>query len=358
VKNRLFGIITTIQEPTPSTRRLSHCLQETDARLLVIGDQKGPASFDQEGVEFLSLPDQLALDLDLARKLPTGHYTRKNVGYLVAIQRGASCLYETDDDNAPLSDWAPRRETVEALTVEEKRWINVYRCFSEKKIWPRGFPLGEIRDSLSRDLVVSEAGATRRAPIQQGLANNSPDVDAVWRLVLDEAFDFQPGPSVYLPRGAWCPFNSQSTWWFPVAYPLMYLPSYCSFRMTDIWRSFIAQRCLWEMGLGLVFHGPEVVQERNAHNLMRDFADEIPGYTRNGEMVEILERLALVQGPNAVAGNLLTCYEALIKAEFFPAKELDLVTTWLDDLRKISAADRITSGTLESNLSHVGAHLE
>ena len=78
---------------------------------------------------------------------------------------------------------------------------------------------------------------------------------------------------VWLGPETWCPFNSQSTWWFPVAYPLMYLPSRVSFRMTDIWRGFVAQRCLWELGKGIVFHAAEVVQRRNPHALLRDFAD-------------------------------------------------------------------------------------
>ena len=332
----LVSVITTIQRPTPSVQLLSSCLQRIRARLIVVGDQKGPESFYMAGAEFLSLRDQLTLSYGLAHKLPTGHYTRKNVGYLVAIDSRATCIYETDDDNAPLPNWCPRKETVTTTAVAEKKWLNVYRHFSGKKIWPRGFPLEEVHNSFQDRLSYAEENVKRIAPIQQGLANNSPDVDAIWRLILDEPFDFEPGPSVYLPRGTWCPFNSQSTWWFPAAYPLMYLPSYCSFRMTDIWRSFIAQRCLWEMGHGLVFHGPEVIQERNAHNLMRDFVDEIPGYTRNAEMVDLLERLSLGTGPAAVNSNLRTCYEALVEAGFFPQKELELVEAWLSDLQAIN----------------------
>jgi hypothetical protein len=108
------------------------------------------------------------------------------------------------------------------------------------------------------------------------LADHSPDVDAVWRLVLDRPFCFDKGESLYLAPGTWCPFNSQSTWWWPEAYPLLYLPSFCTFRMTDIWRSFVAQRCLWAVGQGVAFHASEVAQARNQHNLMRDFEDEVP----------------------------------------------------------------------------------
>ncbi len=334
MNHKLFSVVTTVQQPTESVRRFVSVLRRANSRLIVIGDKKGPTGYDLERVDFLPLSAQLECEFDLARKLPTGHYARKNVGYLLAITQGAACIYETDDDNAPVESWAPRAEMIDALAVRDSGWVNVYRLFSEDKIWPRGFPLDAVADSLRGRAILSRHGGRVQAPIQQGLVNNAPDVDAIWRLTLDRPFEFEPGPSVLLPPGAWCPFNTQSTWWFPLAYPLMYLPSFCSFRMTDIWRSFIAQRCLWELDLGIVFHAPEVVQQRNHHDLMRDFQDEIPGYTRNNELAAILDGLSLAKGADALGANLITCYRELIGAEFFPDKEIELVNAWLDDLEK------------------------
>src|SRR5581483_5657775 len=102
-------------------------------------------------------------------------------------------------------------------------------------------------------------------------------------------------------------FNSQTTWWWPEAFPLLYLPSFCSFRMTDIWRSFVAQRCLWELGHGLVFHASEVIQERNQHNLLRDFGDEVSGYLQNSRLTAALQELRLQPGPAAAGANLIAC---------------------------------------------------
>lgn len=334
MQSSLSTVITTIQQQTESVRKLRHQLRRCGVRLIVIGDKKGPSSYDLEGVEFLSLAAQLETAFYLARELPTGHYARKNIGYLVAIKQRASCIYETDDDNAPLENWEPRAETLGAVAVTERGWVNVYRLFTEERIWPRGFPLDALSDSFLKPPSLAEETCAVRAPIQQGLVNNSPDVDAIWRLVMDRPLDFQAAASVLLPPGAWCPFNSQSTWWFPVAYPLMYLPSFCSFRMTDIWRSFIAQRCLWELDMGIVFHGPEVVQQRNEHDLMRDFNDEVPGYLRNVALVEILAGLKLFKGVDRIGANLLLCYEALAAAQIFPKDEVTLVTVWLDDLER------------------------
>jgi STELLO glycosyltransferase-like protein len=348
VPELFYAVLTTVQFPTDAVRRLISRLRETSAELIVVGDKKGPDAYDLTGTEFFSFTDQLALDFELARKLPVGHYARKNIGYLIAAGRSASSIYETDDDNAPLTNWKPRQEFIEAVPVAGAGWINVYRFFSDDNIWPRGFAIEELRN-FSRRPEPSVGLTTCRAPIQQGLANNSPDVDAIWRLVLDKPFYFREGKSVYLSPGSWCPFNSQSTWWFPVAYPLMYLPSYCSFRMTDIWRSFVAQRCLWELDCGIAFHGPEVVQDRNDHNLLEDFSDEVPGYLGNGKLARTLGALTLEKGVDAIADNLSACYEALVMAEFFPAEELDLLRSWTKDLAQAKSGRAVASDALLMN---------
>lgn len=328
--SRPHAVVTTIQEPTPSMVRLARFLARDALPLVVIGDRKGPARFELEGAELFTLAQQQALPFELARAAPVGHYSRKNLGYLVAISRGATCLYETDDDNAPLDGWRPRTLRVSgARPARGDRWANVYRLFSDELVWPRGLPLERIRDEAP---ALGGAPVELDAPIQQGLADGSPDVDAVWRLVLDRDVRFRAGAPVVLEPGTWCPFNSQTTWWWPEAYPLLYLPSHCSFRMTDIWRSFVAQRCLWALGRRLVFHGPEVVQERNAHRLVRDLEDEVPGYLGNDAIVERLGALALTGGADALPENVRRCYEELVRGGFVGAAELPLVEAWLRDL--------------------------
>ena len=323
------SVITTIAEPTEAMHRLSSRLKKFDATLIAVGDTKGPRSFNLLNAEFLPIEKQLDLPFKLAKALPTKHYARKNIGYLQAIFEKADVIYETDDDNAPLDNWTLRAETVkEVRLVTEHGWSNVYKYFTSQNIWPRGLLLDEIHTVRP----VAETCSQIEAPIQQGLVNLSPDVDAIWRLAEDHPFDFDNAPSVSLGPHVWCPFNTQSTWWFPKAFPLMYVPSNCSFRMCDIWKSFIAQRCLWEIGHGVVFHAPEVVQKRNVHNLMKDFTDEIPGYTGNRKLTEILENTNLLSGKDNIPDNLMRCYEALQTAGFFPPEELQLVKLWLSDI--------------------------
>jgi STELLO glycosyltransferases len=331
-------VVTTIQEPTDSMRVLAH--QATAHRLqwIVIGDQKGPASFTLAPAELVSLEEQRALSFKIARLLPEKHYARKNLGYLLAISRGCDCIYETDDDNAPTEAWQVRTLQTEVRKMARKSdasWVNVYSAYTTEFVWPRGLPLNRARQGNARDFEIAAVPVRATAPIQQGLVNGSPDVDAIWRLMFDREFSFEDFPNISLPRGLWSPFNSQNTWWWEEAFPLLYLPSYCSFRMTDIWRSLVAQRCLWELGYELEFHHADVRHARNEHDLMHDFEQEIVGYLRNDEIRRILESCDLRFGKSHLKDNLLRCYEALVRADVILTEELALVGAWLEDCPEI-----------------------
>jgi hypothetical protein len=334
---KLVTVITTIQQPTTAVESIVQICQSIESPVIVIGDEKGPHSYDLAGAEFFGLQRQLESRFELARKLPVGHYSRKNFGYLEAISHRADCIYETDDDNAPLPSWNTRNQFVEACEIgtavakAQPNWVNVYKHFTDANIWPRGLPLDQIHTPLANPGQPEKTWA----PIQQGLANGAPDVDAVWRLVMDTEFSFQERSSVMVQPGQWCPFNTQSTWWWPEVFPLLYIPSHCSFRMCDIWKSFVAQRCLWELDTGVVFHAPEVYQERNPHNLMRDFRDELVGYEKNDSIASILQSLRLEPGKESVKQNLITCYAALIEENIFPEEELTLLQAWISDLEQI-----------------------
>lgn len=329
-------VVTTIQEPTECMRVLAERALAIGSQWIVIGDRKGPACFKLIPAELVPIEQQRQLPFKLAGLLPERHYARKNLGYLLAMSRGCECIYETDDDNAPTDAWYVRSVELFAHRLQRRsnaHWANIYGAYASELIWPRGLPLNWARRRFGDDFGVQPAPVRVIAPIQQGLANGSPDVDAVWRLILDHEIIFDEAPSLLLPRGVWCPFNSQNTWWWPQAFPLLYLPSYCSFRMTDIWRSFVAQRCLWELGYELEFHHADVQQMRNEHDLMRDFEQESVGYLRNDEIRGILESCDLSSSPARLSENLLACYEALVRAGVVGCEEIDLVEAWIQDCR-------------------------
>jgi hypothetical protein len=171
--------------------------------------------------------------------------------------------------------------------------------------------------------------------VWQGLADGNPDVDAIYRLVTPaEPVRFDKRPPVALGPGQYCPFNSQNTLWSPAAYPYLYLPVTVSFRFTDILRGYVAQRLLWHHGMHLGFTGASVYQDRNPHDLMRDFEDEIPCYRLVSAIAERLDGVALTDEP---LENVVRAYESLVSADLVPKAELPYVHGWAADCRQASS---------------------
>jgi len=87
---------------------------------IVIGDTKSPADFNLPGCDFYSVNRQKELPWDLARELPVKHYARKNLGYLIAMSKGAEIIIETDDDNLPFGDyWNERQKLQNVYTLAD-----------------------------------------------------------------------------------------------------------------------------------------------------------------------------------------------------------------------------------------------
>lgn len=334
--DRFCLVITSVAGPTRALAALAEAASENEVDFILIGDASSPA-LDLAGCEFYSLDRQHDLDFELASVCPIRHYARKNIGYLLAMQRGAAVIVETDDDTAASERfWALRTRIRPARSVEAAGWVNVYRYFSEALIWPRGFPLDQAREAVpaSRHLSLAEVDC----PIQQGLVDDDPDVDAVYRMLFSLPFTFEKGSPVALRAGSWCPFNSQNTTWWRDAFPLMYLPASCSFRMTDIWRSFVAQRLAWVNGWSIGFNQATVRQDRNEHDLSEDFADEVAGYLANRAICVELEKLDLMPGVDQIPANMRRAYGLFVDRGWLKARELVLLEAWLADVEAILGA--------------------
>jgi len=334
MKDKISVVVTSIAGPNKVLRKLTQGCTERQYHFIVIGDEASPSEFHIDGCDFYSLERQRQTNLKFARGCPTRHYARKNIGYLLAILNGASIIIETDDDNIPYQRfWAQPQRIRKVPVVENAGWVNVYRYFTDRNIWPRGFPLEQVQEQVPQyeSLNLKDIDC----PIQQSLVDDNPDVDAIYRLTLPLPQTFRKDRRVALTQGCWCPFNSQNTTWWHDAFELLYLPSHCSFRMTDILRSFIAQRIARLNGWAILFNPPTVRQERNEHNLLRDFNDEIPGYLHNSEICEALETLPLGPGPEKIGENIRVSYEKLVGMSLISREELQLVDMWLEHVEQI-----------------------
>lgn len=321
-----FIIITTINDKTEGIRKFERM---PDYKLIIVGDKKTPEYEDNENLAYLSVDLQDREFRNLARALPYNHYTRKNIGYLYALKHGADVIYDTDDDNLPYDYWGFDPFECSNMLGSDRQYVNIYKYFTDHHIWPRGLPLDEVLAKNKLDKDITEPA---RIGVWQGLADNDPDVDAIYRLTNGVPINFEMKPPIALPLGIYAPFNSQNTLWRRELAALMYLPAYVSFRLTDILRGYIAQVIMHHHGFHLGFTGASVYQERNDHDLIKDFKDEIDCYVNIKPIVNLLEDVGYSDDVN---DNLMSAYIRLVKEQFVPERELASVDVWLNEIMKI-----------------------
>ena len=326
-----YVVITTIQDATPAVEAFA-ALEDWTA--VIVGDKKTPSSWkDRDDVVYLGIDEQEALFPDLAAQLPLNHYSRKNVGYLYAIGRGAELIAESDDDNHPLEGWGTALPSQGVYaTVTSPRVANIYAHFTDEEIWPRGFPLELI---LKREPLQVAKREQSEVAIEQQLVHGEPDVDAIYRLVIGRDAQFVYNEPLVTDAGVYAPFNSQNTFWRDLAFPFLYLPCTVTFRFTDILRGWVAQRCAWSYDGRLAFTAPTVFQDRNDHNLLTDFKSEIPVYLRTLETLDALDSVDAGTDPGEM---LVACYDALISADIVPETEMPIVEAWVREVARLDVA--------------------
>ncbi len=332
-------VITTISKPNKCLKSIAKNIGKKN-KLIIIGDKKSPKKFNLKNSNFYSTKDQSNLGFRLNKFLNYNHYSRKNLGYLIAYKNNSEFIYETDDDNLPYKSFYSKRYlNHNCYETEKKTFINIYKYFSDQIIWPRGFPLRYIKDKVKNISKLKKKNI--KSPVQQFLADGEPDVDAIFRLLF-ESKDFKKKKEIFfLPKKSYCAFNSQNTVWHKSIFPLMYLPTTCSYRLTDIYRSYITQRILHECNLYLTFHPSTVRQIRNAHDLIEDFYYETESYIRIDKLVLGLKNLKLKTSIKNINDNLIICYKFLIRNNFLQKKELNILKAWISDIKKINENSNI-----------------
>jgi hypothetical protein len=329
---RSFIVITSIFAPTKAVKKFASL---SDYKLVVAGDKKSPANWEEANVTYLSVADQEAAGFRMSEKLPFNHYGRKMVGYLHAIREGAEVIIDTDDDNIPYEDWSfPATEGTFATSPANRGFVNIYKNFTSHHIWPRGYPLDLI---LNHDHNLRESELTTEAAkigVWQGLADSDPDVDAIYRLVDNTEVFFDKRAPIVLAEGTLCPFNSQNTAVRRELFPLLYLPAYVTFRFTDILRGLVAQPILWAHGYRLGFTQATVLQERNPHDYVKDFESEIPCYLHPNRVIAAVSRA--IDKSVTVGENLRRAYAELAQENIVTAQELELLDLWLEDVASLT----------------------
>jgi hypothetical protein len=254
------------------------------------------------------------------------------MGYLFAMANEAEIIVDTDDDNIPKEHWGfPKKNESHAFISADQGFVNIYELYTKQKIWPRGYPLRHINKIKT---IAYEKASKKKVDvgIWQGLADDDPDVDAVYRLTSNQECKFDDNGNYVLGKNTITPFNSQNTAFRKELFALLYLPSFVTFRFTDILRGLVAQPVMWLYGYHLGFTNATVTQKRNPHDYLRDFESEIPMYLNAEQVVELVS--ASITKNRNIADNLYSAYEKLHQAGIVCGKEMSTLEAWLTDYKK------------------------
>ena len=318
-------IITTINKPTETI--LKH-INNKEYDVIIVGDNKTPDDYKNLDCIYLDVPSQKKLFPELSELLPYNHYCRKNLGYLYAIKKGYKIIYETDDDNIPYDNFDNilQYNNIQIITEQNNIWINIFKYFTNNAhIWPRGFPLSLLKNEPNY-LIQS----TDKTPsIINGLIENDPDVDALFRIVCNhqDNIKWEKDKCVLIDNKNVCVFNTQNTFWLnPELFICILIPCSVSFRYCDILRGIINNVILKKTNNYMMYSSPNVVQNRNEHDLINDFKSEYEMYIHNENILNFIENN--IENITSVKQLLFLIYNNLLVNNVITQKDIDILNKW------------------------------
>ena len=362
-----WAVLTTIWEPSEAVRRQ---VKLHNWCLVIVSDTKTPVQYRTGWVEgegnnkviFLTTENQKNMNSPFVKTIPWNHFGRKNIGYLYAIEHGASVIWDFDDDNM-LKFWipgaapagAPSLDAVVNMVVDEDAsdidtveprghdWptFNPYPALGAPALpsWPRGLPLVDIKKpQCSNTTIKGTKHPTTSFAVLQSLADVQPDVDAIFRVTMStpRPFAFKRTDEtrpIMVPAGVLTPYNAQATLHFKPAFWALLLPITVHGRVSDIWRSYIAQRLFWDCDLQLGFIArPLVVHDRTEHNDLGDLDAERDLYMKSEHLVKFLGSW---KGTKAtLAERIEELWVALYEHQYIELKDVELLRYWLQSLHQ------------------------
>ncbi len=355
-----WGVVSTVDTPSEAVKRQ---VRLKDWCLVIVADHNSlkehrTRSVFREGntrVVYLTPEVQLSMQNAFMGSIPWNHFGRKNIGYLYAIMHGATIIWDFDGDNM-LKFWIPdgvpdrapsiytsvpgiNNELMEARAPDNHQWptYNPYPALGAPTLpsWPRGLPLSDVREPLSSNSTLKDVTVQRESvAVLQSIADYQPDVDAIYRLTMPIPFSFTRSDEtrpLMIPTGVLSPYNAQATLHFEAAFFGLLLPVTVHSRVSDIWRSYFAQRLLWDTGHQIGFMArPLVVQDGNLQNNLGDLEAEGDLYMKSKHLVDFLGSW---RGKgNTVVERMEELWIALYERQYIEAHDVEVLQCWLQSL--------------------------
>lgn len=284
-----YIVTTTIYEPSEAIIRFS---QKPGWKLIVVGDLKTPHHLYQSLENIIYLDPQYQADTypELSAAIGWNSIQRRNIGFIEAYKLGADIIATVDDDNIPYSNWGEQLYIGESDRLIDHYespcgFFNPLSVITPSYLRHRGFP---IELWMQDEALLYPYTSNNKVLIQADLWDGDPDVDALCRKLYNpkNIFFTKAGKGTFkYTTTQYAPFNSQNTFFAREAIPYYMVIPHIG-RMDDIWGGYIAE---YMLATRPVFCSPTVKQERNDHDVNKDFINEVIGYTTTLKLLQDID---------------------------------------------------------------------
>jgi len=369
-----FAVVTTINEPTEGILRVAALPKWC---IVIVGDEQTPTKAyeslaKKDSVFYLSTSYQNQLDNPFVKTMPFRSFARKNIGFLYAIEFGAKVIFDFDDDNllTALEDkltvpppflWKSEGDDDDGSTGDVDgdtmfvRFANEprnasslafnpypYMGASETFSWPRGYPIDELKTNFDEMAAPKELSIgdipLKYIGVLQSVCDTDPDNDAIFRMTNPKATEFTFASDanalpLLIPQDTYSPYNAQATTHLYSSFWGLYLPISVPGRVTDIWRSYITQRIMKDVGLHLVYTPPIVRHDRSPHNYLADFQAESDLYLKTSKLLKFLDNWEC--SADSLSERVYSLWVGLYEHDYIGLADVEAVEKWLVTLSNI-----------------------
>lgn len=300
--NKTVLVVTTIGNGSFLDNYVNAILDEgllDDITIIVIPDLKTPPSLFKKCEEIKSkgvrifCPTVEEQDAyleklgSIKRIIPYNSDNRRNIGFLMALEKGCEVLISVDDDNFPrpgepfFKEHLVINQKIEMEAVNSSDgWFNICELMEvePRTTYPRGFPY-RYRHKNPEIVKKMEEGIVH---INVGLWLGHPDIDAVSCLYAPAQAKRFKGSRLLLGNNTWSSINSQnvslfrdaivSYYFIPMGYKILGMEID---RDGDIFSGYFCQKCVRHLGYRVRVGTPVVDHIRNPHNYLKDLTQEL-----------------------------------------------------------------------------------
>ena len=274
----IYIATTTINSPTQALKKFA---KNNNCKVIVALDKKSKP-FKLKNTIVLTTDCQAKKWPKLSRLIGWNCIQRRNFAILEAFERGAEIVALIDDDNIPYKNWFEEiylyKKIRSKLVSINRKVFDPVGFTNHKNLWHRGYPL----ELINKRKYKIKGTKLIMPDIQAIFWDGDPDVDAITRFIFAPECKFK---RKYFPfhSNKISPFNSQNTLLKRKVIKDYFLFPHVG-RMDDIWASYYVTSKKYKV----IYGEPTVYQNRNVHNYLTDFKNEIVGYKNNLKLIDDL----------------------------------------------------------------------